>query len=401
MIKKIYGLVSIFILLISISYLSKINFENTILVSTVVDCILIAYLIKMTWGCSIFIREQYKRKKYSYTIVMNLGLMFFLIINTLRHINLLVINTKLLNISEIYNNTLNSFSYFAYFILPFAIIISIYSLVANIVLIKKEGLKPQNIIGIAFVILFVVMVLVSQALFEITKSVAIFSRHIYIKKFIDIGINSVLCYYYCLTMATLCCMVATARYKPKFDKDFVIILGSKIRKDGTLPPLLQARVDKAIEFSKEQKENTKKDIIFIPSGGQGKDEVMAESEAMENYLITQGINPENIIIENQSKNTVQNFLFSKRKIDDINRDGNIAFSTTNYHVFRSGVIAWNEGIECEGMGSKTKWYFYINALIREFFANVFIQRKQHLVLITMINIAICLLVFVGYKYSLI
>ena len=96
----------------------------------------------------------------------------------------------------------------------------------------------------------------------------------------------------------------------------------------------------------------------------------------------------------------QNFIFSKRIIDESNNGNSIIFSTTNYHVFRSGVIAWNEGVECEGIGSKTKWYFYINALIREFFANLFIQRKQHFILITFINIALFILVFVGYKYNL-
>ena len=107
-----------------------------------------------------------------------------------------------------------------------------------------------------------------------------------------------------------------------------------------------------------------------------------------------------IIVENQSKNTLQNMKFSKQKIDEDNKEGRIIFSTTNYHVFRSGVIANNEGIDCEGMGSKTKWYFYVNALIREFIANLFSQRKQHFALITSINIVIFVLVIIGYKYRL-
>ena len=401
MLKKIYGLISVFILLISISYLSKINFSDSIIASIAVEIVLIVYLIKISWGCTIYIREQYKDKKYSYLIVMNLGLLLFLIINTLRHINLLVINSKLLNINEIYNNTLNSFSYFAYFTLPFIIIFSGYSIVANVILIKKEGLKPQNLLGVAFTILIAILLIVSQLIFKIAKNSEFFSNHIYIKRFLDIGINSVLCYYYCLTIATLFCIFAAARFKPNYDKDYVIILGSRIRKDGTLTPILQARVDKAIEFAKEQKDSTQKNIIFVPSGGKGTDEKIAEAEAMKNYLIKKGISPNNIIIENKAKNTVQNFIFSKRLIEESNKGKGIIFSTTNYHVFRSGVIAWNEGIECEGIGSKTKWYFYINALIREFFANLFIQRKQHFILITFINIALFILVFVGYKYRLI
>ena len=210
-----------------------------------------------------------------------------------------------------------------------------------------------------------------------------------------------LCYFYCITLATLYCNIMAARHKPEYDKDFVIILGAKVLEDGSLSPALKSRVDKAIEFANEQKEKSNKKVIFIPSGGQGKDEVMSEAEAMKNYLIKHGINSEDIVIENQSTSTIQNMRFSKKKIDEINKNGKIIFTTNNYHVFRSGIIATNEGIDCEGIGSKTKWYFYTNALIRELFANLYYQRKQHLFIVASINIALLILVLIGYYYRLI
>ena len=75
------------------------------------------------------------------------------------------------------------------------------------------------------------------------------------------------------------------------------------------------------------------------------------------------------------------------------------FSTTNYHVFRSGVIASNQGISCEGIGSKTKWYFYTNALIREFIANIVQERKSHIVLLLIINIFLIILIIIGKYYN--
>ncbi|MBR1386516.1 MAG: YdcF family protein [Bacilli bacterium] len=75
---------------------------------------------------------------------------------------------------------------------------------------------------------------------------------------------------------------------PKYDKDF-IILGSKINKDGSLTPLLKGRVDTAIEFANKQYEKTKRKIIYIPSGGKGYDEVVAEAVAIKNYLLEKGI----------------------------------------------------------------------------------------------------------------
>ncbi len=398
--KRIYGIVSVVLFVICIVVLSIVDKTNNIKLSLTIQILLIAYLIKVTWGCLLYIKEQYKKQKYSYSIIMNLGLVIFLIINILRQLNLLITDWNLVSINELYKNTLNSFSYFAFFILPLIIVLALYSIITNIVLIYKEGFKFQNLLGVIFGIGIALGAFASQFIFEIIKNINLINSNLYIKKFIDIGLNSVLCYFYCLTLATLYCNVMAARHKPNFDKDYIIILGSKIRENGTLTPILQARVDKAIEFAKEQKEKANRRIVFVPSGGKGEDEIIAEAEAMKNYLIEKGISPEDIIVENESKNTLQNMKFSKQKIDKDNKDGKIVFSTTNYHVFRSGVIANEEGIDCEGMGSSTKWYFYTNALIREFVANLFSQRKQHLALITSINITLCILVVIGYKFNL-
>ena len=400
MIKRTYGIVSVALFVICIVVLSIIDKTNNIKLCLAIQILLITYLSKVTWGCLLYIKEQYKKQKYSYSIIMNLGLVIFLIINILRQINLLITNSNSTSINDLYNNTLNSFSYFAFFILPLIIALALYSIITNIVLIYKEGFKFQNLLGIIFGICITLGAFASQFIFEIIKNINLINSNLYIKKFIDIGLNSVLCYFYCLTLATLYCNIMAAKHKPNFDKDYVIILGSKIRKDGTLTPILQARVDKAIEFAKEQKEKSNKKIVFVPSGGKGEDEIISEAEAMKNYLIEKGISSKDIIVEDKSKNTYQNLKFSKQKIDEDNKDGKIIFSTTNYHVFRSGVIANNEGIDCEGMGSKTKWYFYTNALIREFIANLFNQRKQHFALITSINITLFVLVIIGYKYSL-
>ena len=56
----------------------------------------------------------------------------------------------------------------------------------------------------------------------------------------------------------------------------------------------------------------------------------------------------------------------------------MSFSTTNYHVFRSGILARQQGIDAEGIGSPTKSYFWINAFVREFIATVLYGWKVHL-----------------------
>ena len=398
--KVFYNVISIVMLLITITILAVVDKSNNVRLSLIIQIIMMAYILKITWGCVLYVREQYKKHKYSYAIVMNLGLMIFLVMNFFRHINLLITGTGITNINDIYLSTLNSFSFFSLLILPLIAILAIYSVFTNFFLIYKEGFKFHNLIGIMFGIVLVLSAMGSQYIYIISKNIEIVKSHIYIKKFIDIGINSILCYFYCLTLATLYCNIMASIHKPKLDKDFMIILGSKIRSDGTLTPILKGRVDKAIEFSKHQEEVENKELTFIPSGGQGSDEVTSEAEAMKNYLVEQGVNPTNIIIENQSKNTIQNMVNSKKIIDENKKDGKVAFATTNYHVFRSGVIANSHGIDCEGIGSHTKWYFYANAMIREFIANLFVQKKEHLALISIINISLLALVLIGYKYNL-
>ena len=399
-IKKSYKLFSIFLFIITVITLATIEKANSIKLSLVIQFIFILYLSKTILGCIMYVKEQYKKQKYSYSIIMNLGLILFLLINIFRQIGLLITNWKSSSISTVYLNALNSFSYFALLVLPLIVVIAFYSIITNIVLIIKEKFGMQNLLGIFFGILIILGAIASQFIFEITNHFSIFNSKIYIKKFIDIGLNSVLCYFYCITLANLYANIKAENHKPDYDKDFVIILGCKIRKNGTLTPILKSRVDRAIDFAKEQKEKSNKNIIFVPSGGQGQDEITSEAEAMKKYLLGNGIIEENIITENKSTNTLQNMRFSKNKIDEINKNGKIIFSTTNYHVFRSGVIANNEGIDCEGIGSKTKWYFYTNALIREFVANLFSQRKKHIALISMINVTLFTLIVTGYKFNL-
>ena len=395
----IYLLIKLIFIIISFIILNKTDMSNNVLLSKSIQIILILALMRISIGCTFYIKNQYEKKKYTYSIIMNLGLLIFINVNILRQINLLIQNWKVLSIIDIYNNTLKSFSFFAMLTLPCIIILSFYSLITNIILIKKEGFNPKNLLGIILSILALIGLLGNQALYYVITKLLVGTDKQFIKYTLDICINATLSYFYTLIIATLYCNIKAANHKPMYNKDFVIILGSKINKDGSLTPLLKGRADKAIDFAKKQYENTKKKIIYIPSGGKGSDEVITEAEAIKNYLIENGISENQIIMEDKSTNTKENMKFSKNKIDRINSKGNIIFSTTNYHVFRSGVIANNQGIDCEGIGSKTKWYFYSNALIREFIANMIHEKRSHIILILMINISLIILILIGKYYN--
>ena len=395
--KIIYLIVTLLFIVFTLIILSKTDLSNNVALSKSIQIILILFLIRVSIGCTLYIKTQYEKNKYSYEIIMNLGLLLFININILRQINLLITNWNVINIVDIYTNTLKSFSYFAMLTLPCITILSIYSIITNIVLIKKEGFSSKSLLSIFLGILSIFGIFGSQTLYYIITRLLIGNDKLFIKFTLDICINGTLSYFYTLIIATLYCNIKASKHIPSYDKDFIIILGSKIKEDGTLTPLLQGRVDKAIEFGNKQYQINKKKIVYIPSGGKGIDEITSEAEAIKKYLINKGIKEKQIVIEDKSTSTTENMKFSKNKIDKINKDGKICFSTTNYHVFRSGIIASKQGINCEGIGSKTKWYFYSNALIREFIANLVQERHKHFILILMINISLIILILIG-KY---
>ncbi len=83
--------------------------------------------------------------------------------------------------------------------------------------------------------------------------------------------------------------------------------------------------------------------------------------------------------------------FSKEKIWERDPQAKIAFSTTNYHVFRSGLFARRVKMRAVGMGAKTKWYFWPNAAVREFIGLLTKHRgKQALILGVMIAVYVAL-----------
>ena len=192
---------------------------------------------------------------------------------------------------------------------------------------------------------------------------------------------TVFVYFECMLVGAVICGLTAARHQPAPDKDFIVILGCWFRKDGTLPPLLRGRVDRAIAFWRKQKEQTGKEAVLIPSGGQGKNESMPEAEAMRRYMLDQGIPDSLIVPETQSRNTWENMAFSKAIIEKMSDAGKILFATTNYHVFRSGIWADSAGLQAEGIGSRTKWWYWPNAFMRECIGLMQKSWKQELFLL--------------------
>ena len=116
---------------------------------------------------------------------------------------------------------------------------------------------------------------------------------------------------------------------------------------------------------------------------------------MKNYLLSKGVPEERIVEENQSTNTFENMKFSKEMILARDPDAKIAFSTTNYHVFRSGLYARRNKMRAVGMGARTKWYFWPNAAVREFVGLLTNHKlKQAVILGTLVALYVTMTIIV-------
>src|SRR5699024_6037840 len=103
-------------------------------------------------------------------------------------------------------------------------------------------------------------------------------------------------------------------------------------------PLLAARINRGIEVYRR---NPGSKIIM--SGGQGPDEEIPEAVAMAKYAEEEGIPKQDIIVEDKSKTTRENLIFSHRLIKS---DSHFAIVTNSYYVYRDIVIEKRLGLQC-------------------------------------------------------
>ena len=356
---------------------------------------------------TLFIKKYQKSIKetiYQYKNIYYLGLILFLSFASISQV-LNIINNQ--GISYIIKRAIGLASSISFLVLPVIFIVSILVTISSIVLIKREGFTWKNLLSFflgIFLCFLTILPDISNNILQTSNWINVHNEQgiaLYIQYFFETFTYGLAAYLECILISTILLEIKALKQVPEFNKDFIIILGCKIGKDGTLPPLLKGRVDRAIEFRNKQKEATGKDLIFIPSGGKGFDEITSEAEAMKNYLLNQGISKKNILVEDKSTNTYENMKFSNQIIEEQKKNANILFSTTNYHVFRSGVIATNQKIKVEGIGSKTKTYFFQNAFIREFTATIFSEKKKHLLIVLILSIMDILMIGLLYLSNVI
>lgn len=327
---------------------------------------------------------------YTYSTIYFMGFFLFSLATGLELLYATVIhlaNPAQYSMYTVYSVINSASTQFMLLTMPLAVLFAIAMGVSNIALLRHERMWLPNMMGLLVSVAIIACEAAGWYLFSWDFMGSEWEWRV--QQTLENTAATVFVYCECMLAGSIVCGIKAARHQPAPNKDFIIILGCWFRKDGTLPPLLQGRADRAIAFWRAQKAKTGKEARFIPSGGQGQDEPMAEGEAISRYLVSQGI-PEHLILpEIQAKNTYQNMDYSKAIIQRENPQGKAVFATTNYHVFRSGVWATLAGLPAEGVGSRTKWWYWPNAFMREVVGLLKKRWKQEILFL------ILLIVFFG------
>ncbi len=173
-------------------------------------------------------------------------------------------------------------------------------------------------------------------------------------------IMQVCLWYFIITFSIYSVISVKTLFNDSRPYNAVIVLGSGLNADGSVSNTLKKRLDKCIEIDDGE-------TPIIVSGGQGPDEITSEAYAMSQYLITNGISQDRIILEDKSSTTKENFLFSKEILDEMfTEDYTIAFITNAFHSFRASLYMEDTGLNGFGISSTTPFYMIPSCYLRDY-----------------------------------
>ena len=250
---------------------------------------------------------------------------------------------------------------------PFVLIFTLY--LNGFQILKREGVHLHNFLSMGLAVALTFYLFIAPFVVQSFSDISFFNMvFIYVGFLVSYAIIISMLY----TTSSFVNLVNLFPGK----LDYVVVLGTGLIGDQ-VTPLLASRIEKGIAIY--QKHPGSK---LIMSGGQGPDELMAEGQAMANYAFEQGIPVEDIVIENQSTNTEENLKFSYALMKPGSR---FALVTNYYHVFRALLLARKLKIKCIGYGARTKFYFSLNAFIREFVGYLVMTKKAHLLFLGIVS----------------
>jgi uncharacterized SAM-binding protein YcdF (DUF218 family) len=157
-------------------------------------------------------------------------------------------------------------------------------------------------------------------------------------------------------------LMAVYAFRAPIGGETVIVLGCKV--NGERPSgMLIERLDIAAAYLEENLS-----AVCIVSGGQGEGEDIPEALAMYRYLTGEkGIAADRVLMEDGSKNTVENLRFSAAILEQKGLGTEVALVTNGFHQFRAALYAAKAGLDARAVNVSTGVFalptFYVRELI--------------------------------------
>lgn len=261
----------------------------------------------------------------------------------------------------------------AFLILLFGIYILVVFLIWNgIIVLKRESRSLANLLTLLLGIALTLYLIATVFLIN------------YLPAWINVllsGIAVILIYLFIVFYNFMTVSFLYQFNRPRYNQNYIIVLGAGLINGERVSPLLAKRIDKAIAFYWAQSHATLNPPILLMSGGQGADEKLPEAIAMKNYALEKGIPERDILVETNSTTTLENMRFSKELMDRESGGGayRAIFSSNNYHIFRAGLFAKQAQLKANGIGAKTAFYYLPNAFLREYIAILMLHKKRHMI----------------------
>jgi len=152
-------------------------------------------------------------------------------------------------------------------------------------------------------------------------------------------------------------IIYNGHHVDKEKPDYLMVLGAGLRGTKISTSLLY-RLETALDFHELYP-----DVKIIVSGGQG------EGSAMRNFLVDNGVDSSQIIMEDKSTDTYENFLYTKKILDEESevKDPTVTVISNNFHMFRAKFLAKEVGINTLGYPAPSHKVSAVVFYVREFF----------------------------------
>ena len=122
--------------------------------------------------------------------------------------------------------------------------------------------------------------------------------------------------YLSITVVCVIVIALNGHRSVKLGADAVIVLGAAVH-GSKISLTLKNRLDLALDYVLNGENNK---TVIVVSGAKGRQEDISEARASFHYLMGKGFPESKILLEEQAKNTYENFLFSKALLDEHFKD---------------------------------------------------------------------------------